>query len=744
MTLKMEIDALGRSCLLALALGCSGISAAAAAPAQTQEPPQPVWRTDVAGSRIEKAPLIGLVPGGQARSVRLSGLSRMQFFDFGVRADEVVSRASLDLAFTVSASVLPQVSQLNFLVNGVLQQSVNLTKEMIGTPAKLSVPLNPKALNSRNQISIEFIGHIKSVCENPTDESLWLDISNESTLVLEKSSIRLANDMTKLPLPFVDTNTMEATKLPFVFPEAPDARTKEAAAILASWTGCMTNWRGADFPVFYNALPGPQHFVVFATNDKRPNFLAGFPKVEGPQVSIADAPGSLSAKMLVIAGRDEADLLTAAKALVREGNVMIGDVFRPGALKEAPAREAYDAPNWVPVGKTVPFSKLMEYPGQLTSRGYSMPPVQLPVRLPPDLYMTGNANLILNVRYRSTKPMTGETAQFRAFLNGSLIDSDPMAAKDGRGERVIALPGFYGAITDNPAGSLALMTQNVLAFAVDYERIAEGGSPENCKSIMILPHQMEVEPTSTIRLEGLWHQARMPNLKLFFQSGYPFTKFADLSQTAVLISDGASADEVSTMLNAVGRLSAVTGGVADKVRVVSSANDPAASERDILAIGRVVTRMSDINAENAADLQAHVEEAIRARKPGDVFPAPEAKVLAEPVAAVVGLESPLKSGRSVVALLSEGPASSLELNSRLVKPGDLNNVGGTVAVVSPGNVAEFSVGDRYVVGDLPWYHRVWMRLSRHPGWLVVCALVSALVIGFAAFVFMRRWVGRRA
>ena len=198
------------------------------------------------------------------------------------------------------------------------------------------------------------------------------------------------------------------------------------------------------------------------------------------------------------------------------------------------------------------------------------------------------------------------------------------------------------------------------------------------------------------------------------------------------------------MLNAVGRLSAVTGAVADKVRVVSSANDPAASERDILAIGRVVTRMSDINAENAADLQAHVEEAIRARKPGDAFPAPEAKVLAEPVAAVVGLESPLKSGRSVVALLSEGPASSLELNSRLVKPGDLNNVGGTVAVVSPGSVTEFSVGDRYVVGDLPWYHRVWMRLSRHPGWLVVCALVSALVIGFAAFVFMRRWVGRRA
>ena len=101
---------------------------------------------------------------------------------------------------------------------------------------------------------------------------------------------------------------------------------------------------------------------------------------------------------------------------------------------------------------------------------------------------------------------------------------------------------------------------------------------------------------------------------------------------------------------------------------------------------------ADQDGKIVAGDMSDVEEAIRARKPGDVFPAPEAKVLAEPVAAVVGLESPLKSGRSVVALLSEGPASSLELNSRLVKPGDLNNVGGTVAVVStPGRGTTFTV-----------------------------------------------------
>lgn len=716
---------------------------ASAAPAQTASP-QPVWRTDVTGSRIEKKSLIGLVPGGMARSVRLTGLVKTQFFDFGVRSDDVVSRAAVDLAFTTSASVLPTVSQLNFYLNGELQQSFTLEKEMIGSPAKLSVALNPKSIRTQNQITIEFIGHVKSVCENPADDSLWLEVGAQSRLVLEKSRIRLGNDIAKLPAPFVDAASGDATHLPFVFPAAPESRMKEAAAVLAGWAGRIAGWRGADFPVQFNALPAPGHFIVFATNDKRPEFLKDFPQVKGPQVTVADSPNSLWGKMLVVAGRDEADLLVAAKTLVREGNVMIGDTFRPGPFKETPPREAYDAPAWLPVGRTVAFSKIIEYPGQLSSRGYRMPPVQIPVRLAPDLYMTGDANLTLSVKYRTTKPMTGEAAQFRAFLNGALIDSDPTAAKTGQGERVIGLPGFYGALVDNAEGTLALRPQNVLSFTVDYERIADGGTPENCKSVMLLPHQMEIEPVSTIRLEGLYHQAQMPNLKLFTTAGWPFTKYADLSGTAVVIAEGASASEVSTMLNAVGRFAAQTGAVGEHVRVVSSTADRAAAERDLLVIGRVSTKMSDINAQNALELRTSVERAVASRRAlEESLQAPAAGVMAEPVAAIVGFESPLKSGRSVVALLSEGPASSLELNARLASQQALMNLSGTTAVIAGDAAASFTVGERYTVGDLPWYHTVWMKLSSHPGWLALCAILSALAIGLSVFLFMRRWVGRR-
>ena len=723
-------------------------AAPAARTAQASPSSQPVWRTDVTGVGTVRLPLMTLVPGGEARSVRLSGLERAQRFDFGVRMDEVVSQASLELAFTASAAVLPTVSQLNAYLNGELQGSVTLSEDMIGSPATLRLPLNPGAVRSANQLSLEFVGHVRSVCENPADDSLWLDVGHASRLVLEKSRVRVGNDLTLLPAPFVDANSSAPTRLSFVFPGAPAADLKQSAAMLASWAGRLSGWRGAEFAVSFGARPAPGHFVAFVTNSSRPEFLAWLPEAAGPEVRLADAPGTLADKMLVFSGRDAKDIDAAVRAFIREGAVMIGDTYRPGPVAETPARAAYDAPAWLPLDKTVTLGSLMEYPGQLSARGWRMPPVTLPVRLAPDLFMTESARMTLAVSWRATKPMTGEAAQFRAFLNGALLDSDAVNAKEGAGARRIQLPGFYGAISENPGGALALRPLSRLSFSVDYERIADGGTPENCKSVMLLAHQMEIDPASTLRLEGLWHQARLPDVRLFTTSGFPFTKHADLSQTAVLIADGASEAEVSTMLVSVARMAAQTGAVADKLRVIASPSEQEAARRDILAVGRLPVRMGDISAQAAAELTQRIARGLAKPSDGQApLAGPQAGVLAEPVAVIAGLESPLARGRSVVALLSEGPGSSALLNANLANPASLgegSGVSGGVAVLSAGATASFPAAERYVVGNLPWYHRVWMMLAGRPLLLVAAALASALALGLAGFLFMRRWVGGRA
>ena len=126
---------------------------------------------------------------------------------------------------------------------------------------------------------------------------------------------KIANDLARWPAPFIDTFTNNASVIPFVFAKAPDSETKRAAAILSSLVGKYTQWRGADFPVYYDRIPTEGHFFVFATNSNRPGFLRDLPTVEGPQIFMMDAPESRSDKMLVIAGRDEADPLSMRAAI---------------------------------------------------------------------------------------------------------------------------------------------------------------------------------------------------------------------------------------------------------------------------------------------------------------------------------------------------------------------------------------------------------------------------------------------
>ena len=282
----------------------------------------PVWRTDVTGSFTQQTPILQLVPGGQATSIRLTGISNVQYLDFGVRADELVSSATLNLAFTASPALIPVRSQINVYLNGQLQHSVPITAEALGKLYRTQVSLDPKQVKSNNQIMLEFVGHYQNICERPSSETLWLNVDAKSQLSLVKQKVKITNDLARWPAPFIDTYTNNPSVIPVVFAKAPASDTKKAAAILASLVGKYTQWRGADFPVYYDRVPTDGHFFVFATNSSRPSFLNDLPLVDGPHIFMMDAPESRSDKMLVIAGRDDGDLITAVKALA-SGSVTV-------------------------------------------------------------------------------------------------------------------------------------------------------------------------------------------------------------------------------------------------------------------------------------------------------------------------------------------------------------------------------------------------------------------------------------
>ena len=133
-------------------------------------------------------------------------------------------------------------------------------------------------------------------------------------------TLNVKNDLSHFPVPFFDPRDNRTNTLPMVFAGAPDVGLQQASAIVASWFGSRSGWRGQNFPVLYNQLPD-RNAIVFATNDKRPDFLRDHPAVKAPVIEMINHPQNPYVKLLVVFGRDDKDLLQAAKGIA-QGNIL--------------------------------------------------------------------------------------------------------------------------------------------------------------------------------------------------------------------------------------------------------------------------------------------------------------------------------------------------------------------------------------------------------------------------------------
>ena len=199
--------------------------------------PTAALRSDGADAVERTLALFDLAAGGRPQSVRLTGLAPSQTFEFGVRRDEVISSARVHLVWTSSPSLVAGKSQLNAYLNGRLVKSIPLEASSIGQTTALDVDLTGAPLQpAGNRLRLELIGHYQTVCENDTHSSLWLEVTDDSTLTLAGESVRIANDLSVLPAPFVDAADPQAAVVPMVFAASPDEDTRPAAAITAGTT----------------------------------------------------------------------------------------------------------------------------------------------------------------------------------------------------------------------------------------------------------------------------------------------------------------------------------------------------------------------------------------------------------------------------------------------------------------------------------------------------------------------------
>lgn len=744
----------------ALLLGC--VSAVQAAPltsgAMTAPQPLPEVNARVdANAPLRDSQLVFNQVAPPPGSMTLRGTEPSSQIEFGVRSDEVVTRALLNLSYRPSPALIPTLSQLKVYLNDELVGLVTVTAEQLGKENQTQIPIDPRFISDFNRVRLELVGHYANVCENPANSTIWLDIGKASKLDLTLQKLPLKNDLSHFPEPFLDTRDSRPLQLPMVFNAQPNLLQQRAAGILASWFGSKAQWRGQSFPVLYNQLPKEQHAVVFATNDHRPDFLKDLPPVEKPTVEMVNQPDNPYEKMLLILGRDDNDLLTAVEGIAQGQLLLRGDSSTIDSVKRLAPRQAYDAPNWVRTDRRTTFAELTQYQNQLQGSGLQPNPISLTLNLPPDLFLVRARGIDMDLRYRYTSPIQQDGSRLAVHLNNQFMQDYPLTQKDSAGQQLMRIPLMQGLQDSNrqlTIPALRLGVVNQLRFNFDYANTFIGGTADGrCETVTAVGHHVVIDDTSSIDFSGYRHYIEMPSLGAFANAGFPYSRYADLAQTLVLVPSRPSNDEVSTLLNALGSIGAQTGYPALRVQMSDDWSKAKSADADMLMIGGIPQDLQDdTKIPLLADAaRSWISMPARSNAAANV-PISDSERAVEsqttissrgPMGAIVGFQSPFNDQRSVVALLADSPRGWELLNNALLDSGKRAAVFGTATVIRESGVNSIRVGDTYYVGHLPWWERLWNLLATHPVWLAICAVVVVVLFALMAWRLMRMVSRRR-
>ncbi|MDD1963528.1 cellulose biosynthesis cyclic di-GMP-binding regulatory protein BcsB, partial [Pseudomonas sp. 39004] len=432
---------------------------------------------------------------GHASDSLLLGVRNSEHIEFGLRRDRLATDATLQLDYTPSPALLPNLSHLRVYLNDELMGVVPVEKEQLGQRVRRQLPLDPKLLSDFNRVRLEFVGHYTDICEDPAHSGLWLNLNRKSQVQLHEQALALDNDLAYFPLPFFDARDTGKVELPVVFSGVPSLGEQRAAAILASYFGSQAGWRKAAFPVLYNRLPAsadtPKPSIVFASNERRPAFLADlqqFPLVDGPVLQMIDHPHDRFSKVLLVLGRNDDDLIKAASALAVGNNLFRGARVQVEQMTALQPRKPYDAPNWTRTDRPVRFAELLDYPEQLQVSGLQPRPVTLSLNLPPDLFVWRNQGIPLRTLYRYTAPAVTDESRLSISVNDQYITSMPLVGNDRRGGtleqvRLAVLSGDSSALTENSlVPALKIGDRNRLRFDFSFASTLGSAQRDHCQT----------------------------------------------------------------------------------------------------------------------------------------------------------------------------------------------------------------------------------------------------------------------
>jgi len=738
----------GATSLQAQPTGVAGLVAAAAKNST-------VDKGNAAGSTADKAS----VPSGQFRDtftlkdagapqIDLHGIDSSHTIYFTLPQTHVARTAKIHVYYAFSPSLLPQLSHIRLLLNGTLiatvQPAAGAAGGSSGQDAEAEFSIPAELLVHNNSLTMEFIGHYTMVCEDPANTTLWSRVHRNTYLDIQGDMLPLADDLKQLPMPFLDPSVVQPLRIPVVFSSPPSMKAIQAAGIVSSYFGMISEGRSVRFPVHIGEIPQGNVIVIADSPGNLPPGL-NLNGISGPTVSMRPNPNDPWGKVLILTGNDPDQTLIAAQAVAEQTGLLQGADASIGMDFRLPGKqEADSAPRWSNTHQMIP---LWDYSTSEQLQGDGSAPMTVYFRVPPDIYYADQPNATLKLVYRYNSIPIGPISSMQVRINNAFLTSVPLVpGQDAsrRSEFDVAIP----VVNLRPFS-------NSLSFDFTFQVLKKGG----CQDTTPINMQGAILRDSYIDLRAYPHYAPLPNLELFANAGFPFTRYPDLSETTVVLPAIPTEQEIETFVTLMGHFGRQTGFPALRVTVAGAEAMQSGSHSDFLVIGSADDQPGFDKISDALPVTLHSGQ-VRVHDTQGFYVKllrnawwklhnnehPESGELVAsgtPDAVIEAIRSPFsqREAHSLVAIHLKDVSAFDSFMKTFLDVQQTSDISGSVAILQGSQFRSFRVGAGvYHVGVLPWWTRLRLSIMPYP-WAVA---LGAALMAFIFSIWLRQWLRGRA
>ena len=698
------------------------------------------WRANATTTRaahdaplqtIERSFTLGSLVNGRETFLLEQPGSR-EILKFATPESWLIRGGKLHLKYQIPRNATQEYTYADIRLNDSVLASVTPTAEERDAGAgELSVPLPPELLMARNELTIQLAGQGNAACAVAVEKKPpWLRIDRGSEVTLDAQPLALASELAYLPQPFLEHLANSPVVLPFVFAHPPDAVTLQGAGVLASWFGSFADDSGVRYFTQLGELPAGNAILL----------LLGSERMEGIAVEPAHASVSLEAnprdrfaKVLVVHGETSDELLAMIQALASGQLKLTGSSAQLSQPVSLVTRAPNDAPRWIHTNR-VSLDNLV---GRAERRTTGQKPVDIYMHLAPDYNFGVQQNMYLHLAYSVDSKELAKSSNIAASLNGVPAGSIPLLSTPEAHSGDIPL-------IDVPAAVYA----NTLQLQFDFVPAgADACVPDGGRSTA------QILGSSFLDLGRAVHYTQLPNLRLFSKAGFPFTRLADLSETAVLLPPAPGSEVTALYLDLMGYFGAQTGYPTLLVRVATPADAASLGDKDLLVLGtfadlanipEITSKLPLTYMDRSFSLSRRARWALMPdwllRRDAGAWQALNGAATIWPDGVLEGIASPFASRRSLVLIAGRDRLALPGLASALLTTMPRDGIDNTVSLWTTGNFISYSLSTAaYGSGDLPWYRAFSYWLPHH---LFILLLQLGIVLALLALC-VQRWLAGR-